>query len=124
MCLYSLVTSENSYYLLPAIESLHCFSFALFWNCSTSILHSLAPPDALATAQTMLSSTHMTLAQMSGGFLFLHLMELYSFDLVWKVGLVVTVFSAAMTSWLVTIPKTIIEIEEGNVGERVVSKST
>lgn len=112
LCCYSFVTIENSLYLLPMIETLHSCSFALFWNASTSILHALAPPDALATSQTMLSSTHMTLGQMCGGFFFLHLMESHGFDLVWKIGLGVTLLSSLLIYAFVNVPLTLQEISD------------
>jgi PPP family 3-phenylpropionic acid transporter len=101
LCCYFQVTEENNYYLLPLIETLHCFSFALFWNASTSILHSLAPDEILVTAQTVLSSVHMNIAQMLGSSFFLSLFQSYGFFYVVRLGLIITMVSLVMVHFMI-----------------------
>jgi PPP family 3-phenylpropionic acid transporter len=96
--LYMLVNAGNCNWLLPAVETLNCFSFALFWSSATSMLHSLCSEQIMASSQSLLAIAHTTMGTLVGTYVLMNVYEAYGFYSVCNVALAGTVFSG-LFSW-------------------------
>ena len=84
---------SNFRWLLPVIETLHCFTFATYWMAATAVLVGICADTILSASQSLLATFHVTLGQLLGSFLLLNAFQTFGIN-----GAVVGGLSAAIMS--------------------------
>lgn len=102
--LYTLLTKDNCTFALPIIETLHCFSFALFWAAASHMLHNVCATGnvVLVSNQSLLSLSHMTIGQGLGSYVWMQVYGKYGIGSAIAGGLVVTIISAVILSTFIS----------------------